>query len=83
MPGVPADAVGGRENPTSYTHHLEDRLDHDKYVSDGQEDHTKGGPQNTPAAKSIPTGCPENMLIDSLINTMTKYYKLAGIAEHP
>ena len=25
MHGVPADAVGGHENPASYTHHLEDR----------------------------------------------------------
>ena len=51
-----------------------DSLGHDKYVLTMAKKIIRRRPRNTPAAENIPTSCPESMLIESRINTMTKYY---------
>lgn len=56
--GIPADAVGGRENPSEHSHHVEDRPAGSRQVraGDGEEGNPRRGVRDTPAGGEHPDG---------------------------
>ena len=74
--GIPADAVGGRENPSEHSHHVEDRPSGSRQVraGDGEEGNPRRGMRDTPAGGEHPDGGTRGNPRRGIDGRMAEYY---------